>query len=100
MASLPGFGLMEGSGSLGRSCIAQDDGRETGTCQALLSPSCHPGCPASSLPGVNELPKSIRLKGSLHVLVLPWADLIFRTLHTEATHLLNYSEQSAPRGHT
>lgn len=71
MASLPGFGLMEGSGSLGRSCIAQDDGRETGPCQALPSPSCHPGCPASSLPGVNELPKSIRLKGPYMFLSFP-----------------------------
>lgn len=43
---------------------------------------------------------SIRLKGHLGVLVLPWGDLILRTLHTKDPHSLNCGDPPAPTGCT
>lgn len=60
---------------------------------------------ASSIPlpsliclGLSNL--SIRLKGHLGVLVLPWGDLILRTLHTKDPHSLNCGDPPAPTGCT
>lgn len=50
--------------------------------------------------GLSKFFKSIRLKGHRRVLVLPWVDLILRTLHTKVPHSLNSCDLPAPMGCT
>lgn len=70
MASLPGFGLMEGSGPLGKPELLRRMEGKWGPARDRLH---HPASQdlQSSLPGVNELLKGVGFMGSLHVLVLP-----------------------------